>query len=57
MGLLTTDLKYDIIRTEFQVSGSVDLDRLNADIAAMELQLQKAIRGRSSGIRQHVVRP
>ncbi len=41
MGLLTTDLKYDIIRTEFQVSGSVDLDRLNADIAAMELQLRR----------------
>jgi N-methylhydantoinase A len=41
MGLLTTDLKYDIIRTEFQVSGSVDLDRLNADMAAMELQLRK----------------
>jgi N-methylhydantoinase A len=43
MGLLTTDLKYDIIRTEFQVSGSVDLDRLNADIAAMELQLRKQL--------------
>ena len=41
MGLLTTDLKYDIIRTEFQVSGSVDLDRLNADIAAMEAQLRQ----------------
>jgi N-methylhydantoinase A/oxoprolinase/acetone carboxylase beta subunit len=41
MGLLTTDLKYDIIRTEFQVSGNVDLDRLNADMAAMELQLRK----------------
>jgi len=41
MGLLTTDLKYDIIRTEFQVSGSVDLDRLNADMAAMEQQLRK----------------
>ena len=41
MGLLTTDLKYDIIRTEFQVSGNVDLDRLNADIAAMEAQLRK----------------
>jgi len=40
MGLLTTDLKYDIIRTEFQVSGSVDLDRLNADVAAMESQLR-----------------
>jgi len=41
MGLLTTDLKYDTIRTQFQVSGNVDLDRLNADIAAMESQLQR----------------
>jgi len=41
MGLLTTDLKYDTIRTQFQVSGSVDLDRLNADITAMEQQLGK----------------
>jgi N-methylhydantoinase A len=41
MGLLTTDLKYDTIRTQFQVSGSVDLDRLNADIAAMEEQLRR----------------
>jgi len=41
MGLLTTDLKYDTIRTQFQVSGNVDLDRLNADIAAMEDQLRR----------------
>jgi N-methylhydantoinase A len=41
MGLLTTDLKYDTTRTQFQVSGNVDLDRLNADIAAMEAQLRK----------------
>jgi N-methylhydantoinase A len=41
MGLLTTDLKYDSIRTQFQVSGGVDLDRLNADIASMESQLQR----------------
>jgi N-methylhydantoinase A len=41
MGLLTTDLKYDGIRTQFQVSGSVDLDRLNSDIAAMETQLRR----------------
>jgi N-methylhydantoinase A len=39
MGLLTTDLKYDVIRTQFQVSGSVDLGRLNSDIAAMEATL------------------
>jgi N-methylhydantoinase A len=41
MGLLTTDLKYDTIRTQFQVSGNVDLDRLNADITAMETQLRR----------------
>src|SRR6476660_9575678 len=41
MGLLTTDLKYDTIRTQFQVSGRVDLDRLNADITAMEDQLRR----------------
>ena len=35
------DLKYDTTRTQFQVSRNVDLDRLNADIAAMELQLRK----------------
>src|ERR1700691_5029278 len=41
MGLLTTDLKYDTTRTQFQVSGNVDLDRLNTDIAAMESELSK----------------
>ena len=40
MGLLTTDLKYDAIRTQFQVSGAVDLDRLNRDLAAMEVSLE-----------------
>ena len=39
MGLLTTDLKYDAIRTQFQVSSSVDLERLNSDFAEMERQL------------------
>jgi N-methylhydantoinase A len=41
MGLLTTDLKYDAIRTQFQVSGRVEIDRLNADIAAMERELAR----------------
>ena len=36
IGLLTTDLKYDAIRTQFQVSGRVDLDQLNADLNEME---------------------
>jgi N-methylhydantoinase A len=41
MGLLTTDLKYDAIRTQFQVSDRVDLQRLNADIVAMEADLKR----------------
>lgn len=39
MGLLTTDLKYDLTRTQFQVSGEVDLGRIKSDIAAMEAEL------------------
>jgi N-methylhydantoinase A len=39
MGLLTTDLKYDATRTQFQNSGLIDLGRLNADFAAMEASL------------------
>jgi N-methylhydantoinase A len=39
MGLLTTDLKYDAIRTQFQVSGRIDLARINADLEAMERRL------------------
>jgi len=39
MGLLTTDLKYDAIRTAFQLSDAIDLARLNADFLAMEQQL------------------
>ncbi len=36
IGLLTTDLKYDVVRTAFLVSTRVDLERMNADLAAME---------------------
>ena len=39
IGLLTTDLKYDAIKTAFMTSGSVDYARLNADFAAMQTQL------------------
>ncbi|MFC3057932.1 hydantoinase/oxoprolinase family protein [Paenirhodobacter populi] len=39
MGLLTTDLKYDLARTQFQLSTRVDLDRINADLASMETTL------------------
>jgi N-methylhydantoinase A len=44
MGLLTTDLKYDAIRTQFQVSTSVDLDRINRDLAEMESELADQFR-------------
>jgi N-methylhydantoinase A/oxoprolinase/acetone carboxylase beta subunit len=36
VGLLTTDLKYDAIKTEFQAQGAVDFAKLNADFAGME---------------------
>ena len=36
VGLLTTELRYDAVRTQFQVSGSLDLDRLNGDLATSE---------------------
>ncbi|ETW93162.1 MAG: hydantoin utilization protein A [Candidatus Entotheonella factor] len=39
VGLLTTDLKYDLIKTEFQVQGHLDFDKLNADLAGMESEL------------------
>ncbi|MCZ6764865.1 MAG: hydantoinase/oxoprolinase family protein, partial [Alphaproteobacteria bacterium] len=39
-GLLTTDLKYDAIKTEFQVEGSIDLEKLSADFAALEANLR-----------------
>jgi N-methylhydantoinase A/oxoprolinase/acetone carboxylase beta subunit len=40
MGLLTTDLRYDTIRTQFQVSNDLDLARLAADFAAMQRELE-----------------
>ncbi|MEC9329401.1 MAG: hydantoinase/oxoprolinase family protein [Pseudomonadota bacterium] len=39
VGLLTTDLRYDTIRTEFQVSENMNLARLNDDLADMEEEL------------------
>lgn len=40
VGLLISDLRYDAIRTSFQVSGATDLARLNADFAAMQAELE-----------------
>jgi N-methylhydantoinase A len=36
VGLLTTDLKYDAIRTEFQVQGELDLARLDRDFGELQ---------------------
>jgi N-methylhydantoinase A len=43
IGLLTTDLKYDVVRTAFLVSTQVDLERLNGDLAAMEDVLRQQL--------------
>jgi N-methylhydantoinase A/oxoprolinase/acetone carboxylase beta subunit len=51
VGLLTTDLKYDAVRTVFQSGDGVDLARLNRDLAAMqdELAAQLAADGVAAG--------
>ena len=40
VGLLISDLRYDAIRTSFQVSGAADLARINADFIAMQKELE-----------------
>src|SRR5581483_6182683 len=39
-GLLTSDLKYDQMRTVFQLQGSVDADRINRELDGLEAQLR-----------------
>ncbi len=43
VGLLTTDLKYDSVRTEFQAGEAVDRDRLDTDLAAMQHDLTRQL--------------
>jgi N-methylhydantoinase A len=43
VGLLTTDLKYDAVRTEFQSGDAIDLDRLKADFATMQEELARQL--------------
>lgn len=38
MGLLTTDLKYDLIQNEFMFDAAADIDRLNADLARLDAE-------------------
>jgi N-methylhydantoinase A/oxoprolinase/acetone carboxylase beta subunit len=39
-GLLTSDLKYDQMRTVFQLQGSVDADRINRELDGLESELR-----------------
>ena len=41
IGLLTTDIKYDAIRTAFQISNRIDHKRINKMFEEMESQLKK----------------
>jgi N-methylhydantoinase A/oxoprolinase/acetone carboxylase beta subunit len=43
VGLITTDLKYDAVRTEFQAGEAIDLARLNDDFAAMQGELVRQL--------------
>ncbi len=43
-GLLTTDLKYDTLRTTFLVSTDIDFERLNRELAAMRTTLEEQFR-------------
>jgi N-methylhydantoinase A len=43
-GLLTTDLKYDTIHTEFMLSTDLDLERLNGDMRRIEERVRSQLR-------------
>ncbi len=43
MGLLTSDLKYDQMRTAFMVEGALDPARLDRELADMEAELRAAL--------------
>lgn len=42
-GLLTTELKYDIVRTSFLVSSEIDVPRLNQELDEMEAALRSQL--------------
>jgi N-methylhydantoinase A len=44
MGLLTSDLKYDQMRTVFMTEGSIDSERLDGDLAAAAEELRGRLR-------------
>lgn len=44
MGLLSTDLKYDLIQNEFMLDGEVDLDRLNRDFKRLDAEARAQLK-------------
>jgi N-methylhydantoinase A len=45
MGLLTSDLKYDQMRTVFMTEGAIDTERLDGQLAAAADELRERLRG------------
>lgn len=43
MGLLSTDLKYDLIENEFMLDRDADLDKLNADFARLDAEAREQL--------------
>lgn len=43
-GLLSTDLKYDLIQNEFMLDGEADLDRLNEDFKRLDAEARAQLR-------------
>jgi N-methylhydantoinase A len=43
MGLLSTDLKYDLIQNEFMLDREADLDKLNADFARLDAEAREQL--------------
>lgn len=44
IGLLTTDLRYDEIKNEFMLNTSLDLEKINADLAQLEEAVRRHLR-------------
>jgi N-methylhydantoinase A len=44
VGLLSTDLKYDLIRSEFMLDSEADLRRLNTDFADLDAEAREQLR-------------
>lgn len=44
LGLLTTDIRHDAVKTAFMVEGETDVDRLNRDFQGLETSLQARLR-------------